>query len=1380
MNIWSWNCCGSGKSTTIPEIRDQTRLHKCGICFISETKANIQNDKDKSRFSQLDYPNSFTVHARGRSGGLWLGWSDNHRLDIVDSSDRYIAAVIKKIPTGKEWLCTFTYGHPDLCKRADLWNHLKDIANRHNMPWLIVGDLNEIATADEKQGGPPFRYQDHAHFLDFMFSANFLDIGFDGVPFTWTNRQTKNKGETLVKERLDRAICNDNWRTLFPCAKTLNLPIIRCKSDHGAIIVRLTPDHTSGPKPFHFQSMWVERPDCRPIIKNAWNPRPVGSPSYVLSKKLKRVKEKLRIWNKDTIGNLHLKIKDLKDKLNVHQKIPDYDIEVENALQKQVEEAVHLQEHLWRDKSRELRIKCDGTNSRYFHLTTVTRRSRASISRIKDANGVWVEGNTNISNTIVNYFQTIFKSSEPDIHIQDLDIITPTISDEENQNLVRDVSLEEIKDALFSMDPNKAPGPDGFTPLFYQKYWDIIHSDLFDAIKSFMTNGHMLREWNHTNISLIPKIAAPESMDHFRPISLCNVSFRILSKVLANRLKPLLEKIISPTQSAFVKGRLIQDNIVLAHEIIRKLKRKKGADGCMAVKLDMSKAFDRVEWGFLLDTLKAFGFCDKWTNWIHQCISTTSLSFKVNGSPTGLLKPGRGIRQGDPLSPFLFIICAEVLSRMLSKAERDKQIHGIQISRGDNAISHLLFADDSFVFCRANVTECHILKDILATYKRVSGQEINFHKSGIFFSNNSNRGTRGMIQHALGISKCASEGKYLGTALILKRKSSESFHDVLARVMTKIGGWKEKYLSQAGRRTLIKAVTSAIPTYQMSVHLFPQNTCDILDSSNSNFFWGKNDQGKNKMHMVGWDRAATIIAKGGLGFRKARIHNEALIANLFWRLLTNPSNICAKSLKNLYAKNTSFLHAKCPKTASKIWKGLMKVREKILPMICWHVSTGENVDVWRDPWIPTIHMCKPPMGPKPQGCRVVTVSDLIDPETRTWKVDTLNATFPTWVVEEIMRIRLSRHPQEDYLRWMGEKNGVFSVKSAYNYLQEQAYEKRKNKKQEPMIGIWKMIWSTKVAERAKLNLWKALKDGLPVKGNLAKRGVPTDTMCIRCNSAEETVTHALFSCPNIRDTWLHSKLNIDTENWKPGELFPSSLNLFPLIIDRMVSLTQSKVAKVEKLSYIAALTYAIWTDRNNLKHNNKKPWEAHTLQETENLLIKTDNRFQKPNQVDWPQISSNKTYITTDASWSDPNIDASIGFALWDYSGVCLSAGFSTIRAADAQEAEARGVMGGLQLALELGFREVAMLSDCQTLVSFLRDGSTALSWGATTVAHDIFHLSSSFDSCSFDFISREFNVVADVLARAGKLLGSYVCFDPAQVLPLFNYCKSSVSPRRS
>jgi hypothetical protein len=161
----------------------------------------------------------------------------------------------------------------------------------------------------------------------------------------------------------------------------------------------------------------------------------------------------------------------------------------------------------------------------------------------------------------------------------------------------------------------------------------------------------MLKEFNHTDIALIPKIDNPSSVHHFRPISLINFNYKIISKILSNRFKPLIHKIISPTQSAFLKGRSIHNNTILAHEGFHTMKQKKGNGGLMALKLDMEKAFDSMEWNFLLKIFKLLGFNPIWINWISQCLSTSSFSILLDGAPYVKFVPMRGLRQGDPLSP---------------------------------------------------------------------------------------------------------------------------------------------------------------------------------------------------------------------------------------------------------------------------------------------------------------------------------------------------------------------------------------------------------------------------------------------------------------------------------------------------------------------------------------------------------------------------------------------------------------------------------------------------------------------------------------------------------------------------------------------------------
>lgn len=254
-------------------------------------------------------------------------------------------------------------------------------------------------------------------------------------------------------------------------------------------------------------------------------------------------------------------------------------------------------------------------------------------------------------------------------------------------------SNEDIKVVAFSLKPLKSPGPDGVPPIFFQKYWATVGEDICDGVHAFFANGHMLRETNKTYVALIPKEQCPSTVGGYRPISLCNSTYKIISKCMVNRIKLILPDLVGETQNAFVPGRMMVDNCHIAHEVINHVKkRKKGGRFEAVLKVDLSKAYDRVRWDFVIEILKKMKFPESWIQWIFKCISSVTYSIIVNGQPSKQITSGTGLRQGDPLSPYLFILLMEVLPSNIMKLEHQGRIQGIKISRNAPSISHLFFA----------------------------------------------------------------------------------------------------------------------------------------------------------------------------------------------------------------------------------------------------------------------------------------------------------------------------------------------------------------------------------------------------------------------------------------------------------------------------------------------------------------------------------------------------------------------------------------------------------------------------------------------------------------------------------------------------------------
>lgn len=396
--------------------------------------------------------------------------------------------------------------------------------------------------------------------------------------------------------------------------------------------------------------------------------------------------------------------------------------------------------------------------------------------------------------------------------------------------MISNISTDEVREAVFSMHPDKSPGLDGLNPAFFQTFWGVVGGDVVKFCQEFMNTGYLPSGINKTLVCLIQKVPMPQQMTDLRPISLCNILVRILSKVLSNRLKPCLGSLISDRQSAFIEGRLLTDNAMIAFEVNHYMKRlTQGKTGIAGLKIDISKAYDRLEWGFIRNMMEKYKFHEVWINRIMRLIQSVSYSFLHDGNVFGDVVPQRGLRQGDPISPYMYILCAEGLSSIIRRNEETGLLHGCTIARGAPAISHLLFADDCYFFFKAERVEANVMKRILNRYENISGQMVNYSKSAVTFSANTSKEKRKEVCEQLGVGETQTPGKYLGMPMAVGRRKRATFSFLVEKVEQKLQGWDKQVLSKAGKVTLLKTAAQVIPNFWMNMLLIPVQVCEDIE-----------------------------------------------------------------------------------------------------------------------------------------------------------------------------------------------------------------------------------------------------------------------------------------------------------------------------------------------------------------------------------------------------------------------------------------------------------------------------------------------------------------------------------------------------------------------
>ncbi|GJX99336.1 RNA-directed DNA polymerase, eukaryota, partial [Tanacetum coccineum] len=653
---------GLGHKTKKEWVQELNTKHKINFLAIQETKLDCISHMDvKFIWGNSNYQ-FVSSDSMGSSGGILCVWEASiFRKDYATVSDNFIGIYGTWLPSNTKVLFVAVYAPQSTSLKRVLWEYISSLIAHWKGETIVMGDFNEVRSEEERLGSL-FNKSSARSFNHFISSSGLVDVKMEGYSFTWSHPSATKMS------KLDRFLVSEGIISLFPSLTALCLD--RHLSDHRPIL--LNEIHTDyGPVPFRVYHSWFKREGFDDMVKLAWNSFSHSDSNQLIKfkKKLQDLKVIIRGWIKDKKSQFsETKNAIIEDLIGI-DKYLDNGIVSDELLLNRMELTTKLQEHKQieaKDFAQKAKIKwaIEGDeNSIFFHGIINKRRSQLAIR------GVFVDGDWHTDPVVVkdvfkDHFASRFK--QPDRGRLKLNFSFPNrLSNVQIEDLERVITRDEIRAAVWGCGENKSPGPDG---------------------------GMFPKGNNASFIALIPKVTDAKFVTDFRPISLIGSVYKVVTKILANRLSLVISDLVSDTQSAFVANRQILDGPFIMNELLAWCKRKRKQ--ALIFKVDFAKAYDSVRWDYLLDVLHAFGFGPNWCKWIQGTFTSAMASILVNGSPTAEFPFFRGLKQGDPLAPFLFILVMESLHLSVSRAVSEGVFKGIQL-HGSMSISHLFYADDA-------------------------------------------------------------------------------------------------------------------------------------------------------------------------------------------------------------------------------------------------------------------------------------------------------------------------------------------------------------------------------------------------------------------------------------------------------------------------------------------------------------------------------------------------------------------------------------------------------------------------------------------------------------------------------------------------------------
>ncbi|GFZ00592.1 eukaryotic translation initiation factor 4E [Actinidia rufa] len=862
-------------------ILSHVRKNKIVIMGILETKLKNQRMIEivNKEFRCWQAADNLSHSPNGRILIIWK--SDKVNLDILESNAQVIQCLATCISTSRKFYISFVYAFNTVVSRRPLWDNLCKFSSSIELPWLLLGDFNNVLKGEVRANGIPVTLYEMKDFQDCCYEMGITDLRYTVLFYTWSNNS--------VWSKLDRAMVNtkwiqEGWSRRWTALADFGLPG-KC-SYHSPCIVSFLDSSDHGGRPFKFFNMWTQHTEFLGLVRNAWELQVEGTAMFRLCRKLKCLKDPLKRLNEHHFSHISARAEVSEDELLQNQQLL-HDNPSDESLQIKVadlrKKASRLAEAELSFCSQLAKVKylknCD-RGTKFFHNLIKSNKARNQIVSLSNADGVTTTSPQQVSSLFVEYYKNLLGTRK---------------------------DCQKLDNGILAEGDDKAPGPDGYSSCFFKKSWDITGTDVCLAVKEFFRAGFILKQLNHATIVLVPKSENATRVEDFRPISCCNVVYKTIFKILALRLSPILKKLIDPAQSAFVPNRSMMENIYMVQELMRKyswsrvsprnvaltpprdwspmisskclspnpLDRGKTSPWNLANLSPLSSPEPLSEYSSVGPSRpssiqglvpRRLSNIDCWLltlDFYHNRSSPPCLS----GNLHGFFKGKQGLRQGDPLSPFLFAICLEVLSRSLSRLSRNPQFKP-HPKCSDLFITHLAFADDLNLFARGDATSVGLSMDCLKKFGECSGLCINASKSNVFMA---------------GISQ-------------------EGMEEIKAITGFSLGEFPFRYL--VGVR-------------------------DRVVSLCRNFLWG----GKatvSKKSLVAWKEVCRPKHEGGLGFIDLSAWNLDLMSKALWNLLSKKDSLWVKWINHIYTKDTPFWEYVPKKEDSQIVRFLAQIRDKIM------------------------------------------------------------------------------------------------------------------------------------------------------------------------------------------------------------------------------------------------------------------------------------------------------------------------------------------------------------------------------------------------------------------------------------------------------------------